>query len=431
MSSIAAINLDPALSVAGVGAVLAALMGLTVAWRARRQGLQGLAAWQHALTVLALFLTLDLLVFGAFTRLTDSGLGCPDWPGCYGESNPWAAHSAIREAHVALPSGPVSPTKAWIEMLHRYLATGVGALLTGLMVMAWWGRGKPGMSSPLWPTAAFLWVCGQGAFGAMTVALKLQPIVVTGHLLGAMLGVGILTWQVRRMQAMPRDAAQAGRAANASVLNPSMAMSAKRRHNVRLGSAALLILLTVQLALGAWVSSNYAVLACAEFPTCQGQWWPQMDWPSAFHLMRELGQDGQGGYISLAALTAIHMAHRLMAVVVVTALVWWGAVLRRHPDTHPEGHWLWGLTAWQLASGLSNVVLGWPLLAALAHTLGAALLVWRLVGLLALPAGHARAHASAWSAEASPPASSPTHLGAASLRHVNPSSLASTTGAPS
>jgi cytochrome c oxidase assembly protein subunit 15 len=425
MNTTAAIDLAPAISVASVGAVLAACMGLTVAWRARRQGLRGLAAWQRALTVLALFLTLDLLVFGAFTRLTDSGLGCPDWPGCYGESSPWAAHGAIREAHAALPSGPVSPAKAWIEMLHRYLATGVGALLTGLMLLAWLGRGKPGVLSPLWPTTAFLWVCGQGAFGAMTVALKLQPIVVTGHLLGAMLGVGILTWQVRRMQVVAPGVAHAG--LEPSAMQSALSAQPLPANVVRRGSGGLLVLLTVQLALGAWVSSNYAVLACAEFPSCQGQWWPQMDWPSAFHLMRELGRDGQGGYISLAALTAIHMAHRLMAVVVAAGLIFWGAVLRRHPETRAEGQWLWSLTIWQLASGLSNVVLGWPLLAALAHTLGAALLVWRLVGLIALPSGLARARL----ASATLSASSATGLGVASVHHMNPSSLASITGASS
>jgi cytochrome c oxidase assembly protein subunit 15 len=374
-----------------------------MAWRQHDRGLHGWAAWQGALTVLALFLTLDLVVFGAFTRLTDSGLGCPDWPGCYGESSPWAAHTAIREAHAALPSGPVSPSKAWIEMVHRYLATGVGALLTGLMALAWLGRGQPAMLSPAWPTWAFLWVCGQGAFGAMTVTLKLQPIVVTGHLLGAMLGVAVLTWQVgciRAQHALPDMRASS---------------SAERARRVRQGSAAVLALLVVQLALGAWVSSNYAVLACAEFPTCQSQWWPEMDWASGFHVLRALGQDGQGGYITLAALTAIHMTHRLMAAVVVVALLWWGAVLRREPATSTEGAWLWGLMAWQLASGLSNVVLGWPLPAALAHTLGAALLVWRLVGLMGMMSeGEAALRHAARSA-----------------RPLSSSSVASTSGATS
>mgnify|MGYP003703599319 CR=1 FL=1 len=360
------INLEPALSVASVGAVVAVVATALVAMRGRG-GRSGVAHWQRTLTVLTLFLTLDLVVFGAFTRLTDSGLGCPDWPGCYGESNPWAAHDDIQQAHAALPSGPVSPAKAWIEMVHRYLATGVGALLTGLMALAWWARSRPGVLGPFWPTVAWIWVCAQGAFGAATVTLKLQPIVVTGHLIGAMLGVGILSWQVQRVQ--PLDVA---RAADANV-----------RARLLRGTLAVLVVVAVQIALGAWVSSNYAVLACAEFPSCQGQWWPEMDWGGGFHLLRVLGEDGQGGYISLAALTAIHMAHRMMAGVVTLALLGWGWALRRHPGYATQGAWLWGLLALQVASGLSNVVLGWPLASALAHTLGAALLVWRLVSLWA------------------------------------------------
>ncbi len=388
MSALDRIDLDPALSVAGVGAVLALLAAGVVMWRRRHQPQRaagGLAAWQAGLTVFTLFLTLDLVVFGAFTRLTDSGLGCPDWPGCYGESNPWAAHADIQQAHSALPTGPVSLTKAWIEMVHRYLATGVGALLTALMLMAWWGRGRPGMLAPAWPTWTFVWVLGQGAFGALTVTLKLQPIVVTGHLLGAMLGVGLLSWQVCRLAALQGG----GPVAPVPGVKP--------------WALGLLALLGIQMALGAWVSSNYAVLACSDFPTCQGQWWPDMDVAAGFHLMRALGEDGQGGYITLAALTAIHMAHRLFAGVVVLALLVAGARLRRMPGLAREAHWLWALTAWQLISGLSNVVLDWPLVAALAHTLGAALLVWRLVGLAARGAGWA---VGATASSASPAAAS-------------------------
>jgi cytochrome c oxidase assembly protein subunit 15 len=156
---------------------------------------------------------------------------------------------------------------------------------------------------------------------------------------------------------------------------------------------------STQVALGGWVSTNYAVLVCSDIPTCQGQWWPDMDFASGFHLLRALGENGQGEPISMAALTAIHMSHRLMAVLVALALWRYGAALRAwrpaadvssadrtgSPPWRREGLWLWGLLAWQLLSGLSNVVLGWPLAAALAHTLGATLLVWRLVHLLVLP----------------------------------------------
>lgn len=392
------INLDPALEVALLGAVLALLPASVVAWRARRQGLQGWPAWQRVLTVLTLFLTIDLVVFGAFTRLTDSGLGCPDWPGCYGETSPFAAHEQISAAHAALPTGPVSHSKAWIEMLHRYLATAVGALITALMVLAWWMRGRAGALSPWWATGAFIWVCAQGAFGALTVTLKLQPIIVTGHLLGAMLGVGLLTAQVRVLDLAHMPQAQ---------------RSSWQRAPLRRWGWAVLALLSVQIALGAWVSTNYAVLACTEVPTCQGQWWPEMDFRMGFHLLRPLGGDGQGAFITLPALTAIHVMHRLVAVVVLLALVTFGAFLRRWPGSvqagepadrpwRRDGGLLWLLAGWQLLSGLSNVVLGWPLLAALAHTLGAALLVWRLVRVLTCvsPRADALAHRATSAASA-------------------------------
>jgi cytochrome c oxidase assembly protein subunit 15 len=393
------INLNPALEVALLGAVLALLPAGLVVRRARRQGLTGWPSWQRVLTVLTLFLTLDLVVFGAFTRLTDSGLGCPDWPGCYGEANPLAAHSQISAAQQALPSGPVSHSKAWIEMVHRYLATAVGALITGLMLQAWRMRQRPGGLSPWWASATFVWVCGQGAFGALTVTLKLQPIIVTGHLIGAMLGVGLLAAQVRAL-----DKANGGSLAAVATppavstrnwqMNPP-AQQAWARSGTRRWGWGLLVLLGTQIALGAWVSTNYAVLACTEVPLCQGQWWPEMDFATGFHLLRPLGGDGQGAFISLAALTAIHMVHRLAAVLVLVALLAYGAMLRAWSSQVPgeqsarplrrEGLILWGLALWQVASGLSNVVLGWPLVAALAHTLGAALLVWRLVYVLVCP----------------------------------------------
>ncbi|TAK98638.1 MAG: heme A synthase [Aquabacterium sp.] len=372
------INLDPALEVALMGALLALLPVSLVAWRAHRQGLRGWPAWQRVLTVLTLFLTIDLVVFGAFTRLTDSGLGCPDWPGCYGETSPFAAHAQISSAHAALPSGPVSHSKAWIEMVHRYLATGVGALITGLMLAAWSMRGRAGALSPWWSTATLVWVCAQGAFGALTVTLKLQPIIVTGHLIGAMLGVGLLTAQVRVLD-MPQM--------------PPRLRQAWAASSLRKAGYVVLALLAIQIALGAWVSTNYAVLACTEVPLCQGQWLPEMDFSVGFHLLRPLGVDSQGGFITLAALTAIHVVHRLMAVLVLLVLIAYGWGLRKWqhaPDG--QGPWLrdgaalWWLAGLQLATGLSNVVLGWPLLAALVHTLGAALMVWRLVHVLTCPA---------------------------------------------
>lgn len=364
------INWAPALEVAVLGALLAAIPVAAVARQSRRAGLRGWPAWQRALTVATLFLTMDLVVFGAFTRLTDSGLGCPDWPGCYGETSPWGAKSHINQALSISPTGPVSHSKAWIEMIHRYLATAVGALITLLMVQAWRMRDQVGALSPWWATATFVWVCVQGAFGALTVTMKLQPIIVTGHLLGAMLGVGLLTAQARKTESWLGDAAS---------------HSAWRQAPQRRAAWWVMAICVLQMASGAWVSTNYAVLACDTFPMCQNSWWPAMDFESGFHLWRPLGTDGQGGWITLAALTAIHMTHRWMALIAVSSLLYLAWALRGHADCRTDRHWLLGLAAWQVLTGLSNVVFDWPLASALGHTLGAALIIWRLTKLAVVP----------------------------------------------
>lgn len=383
-AGLALVDLNPAISVALIGAVVACVPVGVVACR-RASHAVAPNDWLRALTLATLFLTLDLVVFGAFTRLTDSGLGCPDWPGCYGSTSPVGAHGEIADAQAALPHGPVTHTKAWIEMLHRYLATGVGALITLLMGLAWWRRlqsqrGSAMLLSPWWPTAAFVWVCTQGVFGALTVTLKLYPLIVTGHLLGGLVGVAILTAQVR-------------------VMTPSMASKAKPSGWARLWSqtvaaplrrSAMVVLAMwfFQALLGGWVSTNAAVLACADFPTCQGQWWPEMDFAHGFTLLRGLGQDGQGGVISLQALMAIHMTHRLGAVLASVAMLWlaWRSLKVHEQESGLDARVLMGLWLFQVASGLSNVVLGWPLAAALAHTLGAALTVAWLTRMVVAPA---------------------------------------------
>lgn len=310
-----------------------------------------------ALTVLTLFLTFDLVLFGAFTRLTDSGLGCPDWPGCYGNASPTGALAQIRAEEARMPTGPVTHGKAWIEMIHRYLATGVGVLITTLAVATWLHRKRGLPVSPVWPALTFVWVCVQGAFGALTVTMKLFPAIVTLHLLGGLVLLALLT-----MQAVAYRQAQRG--AGAHRIAPS----------ARAWIVAAFALLWLQVALGGWVSTNYAVLACNEFPTCQGTWWPAMDFRQGFEMWRELGRTGGGEHVTFAALTAIHYVHRLVAYVlfVVLGLVAWK--LRGGP-LHHAARVLAGLALWQFASGLSNVVLGWPIVAAVAHTGGAAALV--------------------------------------------------------
>lgn len=344
-----------------VGTLIAAGPLLWVWMRSR-----GAAPLQRlrALAALTLFLTFDLVLFGAFTRLTDSGLGCPDWPGCYGAASPLGARADIAAAQAAMPTGPVTWSKAWIEMIHRYLATAVGGLILVMAVVSTVERRRA--HTPVrWAWLTLGWVCLQGAFGALTVTMKLLPAIVTLHLLGGMVLLALLRWQTVRWAEPPRH--DDGPAA------------------LRAALGGLMALVALQIALGGWVSTNYAVLACRDFPTCQGSWWPEMDFARGFELWRELGVQGSGEALPFAALTAIHYVHRLFAYLVLAALaavgVWQWRIGQR-----ARARWLWGLAGWQLLTGLSNVVLEWPLVAAVAHTGGAAALVVVLSGWLAQPA---------------------------------------------
>ena len=346
MTATAPYDLAPIASILLLGALLA--FG-PVAWLWHRQRGQGGAARLRALTVLTLCLTFDLVLFGAFTRLTDSGLGCPDWPGCYGQASPLGAHAQIGAAQSVLPDGPVTHGKAWVEMVHRYLATGVGALIVVLTASSWVEARRRSLAiSPWWASATLLWVCVQGAFGALTVTMKLYPLIVTLHLLGGMVLLVLLAVQLPQRE--------------------PLAMS----RGLFCGALALAALSTVQIALGGWVSTNYAVLACDGFPACQGSWWPAMDFEHGFALLRELGAGKDGGALPFAALTAIHYVHRLVAYVLLVAMAAFAWRLHRHAGLRPWALGTATVALWQLASGLSNVVLGWPLIGAVAHTAGAA-----------------------------------------------------------
>lgn len=352
-------SLLPLGQVAAIGGAVA--LGPLIWWRQRSRA-STRAGRLRALTLLTLFLTFDLIVFGAFTRLTDSGLGCPDWPGCYSAASPVGAHEHIEAAQAAMPTGPVTHGKAWIEMVHRYLASGVGLLILVLAALSWRLKRQHGEASPSpwWPTLSLVWVCVVGAFGRLTVTMKLFPAIVTLHLLLALGLLMLLAWQREAYE--PR---------------PLAVPSALRR-----AVLAVLVLTLCQVALGGWVSTNYAVLACDEFPTCHGgQWWPHLDFAQGFQFWRELGQRADGGFLSFEALAAIHMAHRIGAAIVFTAILALAWALRRPAPAWTR--WLLAAAGWQLASGLSNVVLDWPIAAALAHTAGAAMLLALLTTLLA------------------------------------------------
>ena len=354
-------NLAPALELMGVGLLVA---GLPFAWFWRRHRHAGDAHRLKALTWLTLALTFELVLVGAFTRLPDSGLGCPDWPGCYGSASPLGAAQHIQAAEAAMPDGPVTHSKAWIEMVHRYMATGVGVLIIVLTVwtVRVWRRQPNNAVHPLWPALTLLWVCLQGAFGALTVTMKLFPAIVTLHLLLAIGLLALLCLQAVRYEGWRSVPVSAG---------------------LRRGLWLALVLLLLQTALGGWVSTNYAVLACSDFPTCQGQWWPRMDW-QGFVPWRALGLQADGQALPFEALTAIHFVHRNMAWLVLAVLLGTAWRLRAVPGLARHARALGLLSALQLLTGLSNVVLDWPLLAAVLHTGGASALTVLLVWALAL-----------------------------------------------
>jgi cytochrome c oxidase assembly protein subunit 15 len=243
---------------------------------------------------------------------------------------PWGAKAEISAAQAAQPTGPVTHGKAWIEMVHRYLAMAVGALILVAAAMLSWRARAQLPHSPWWATATLLWVLVQGAFGKYTVTLKLYPAVVTLHLLGAHGAAG-----------------PAGAVQHESFR--ARALQVARQHVAPAWVAVVLALVVVQIALGGWVSTNYAVLACQGFPTCNGQWWPSDGCRHGFTVLRHLGQTGQGGALPFDALVAIHMAHRLFAVVVVLALVALAVALNRSGDAAARRTML----AWR-AAGLAT-----------------------------------------------------------------------------
>jgi cytochrome c oxidase assembly protein subunit 15 len=278
------------------------------------------------------------------------------------------AQAAIAIEESQMPTGPVTQTKAWIEMIHRYMAMAVGGLILTLAAFAWVRRWRGDTTSAvLWPTLTLLWVCVQGAFGALTVTMKLFPLIVTLHLLGGLVLLILLTLQVQqhRMRLERRSA---------MVLPPVL-------YGATLFGFALLLL---QVFLGGWVSTNYAVLACNTFPQCQNSWWPLMNFEQGFTLWRHLGLDAQGQALTFESLTAIHYVHRLAAYVVLVYLCVLVFSLRRIVALRKSAELLLLCLLLQLFTGLSNVVFDWPLAAAVLHTGGAAALVvvltWILTG---------------------------------------------------
>ena len=306
-------------------------------------------------TLVAGALTLVVVVLGAYVRLSDAGLGCPDWPGCYGQLAP--------PAHIE----GVEAAKAWKEMVHRYAASTLGLLILVLAAIAWRRRQEAGQPVRL-PLLLVPLVLLQGALGMWTVTLLLKPLVVTLHLLGGMAILSLLYLIALRQSGWlaPKQAAPRG---------------LRRLGDVAAG------LLILQLALGAWVSSNYATVACPDLPTCQGAWWPEADFGEAFVLWRGLGIDYEGGVLDHPARVAIHLVHRVGAVLVtlVLGLLVFGAW--REGRRSGVREWrvaaalVFGALALQLLVAVLMVRYAFPLPLATAHNAGAALLLLALTTL--------------------------------------------------
>ena len=293
----------------------------------------------RATALAALCLTFVVVVVGAYVRLSDAGLGCPDWPFCYGKPIP----AEVADGH------PLA--KQWKEMGHRYLAGTLGILLLLLGFLALRHRKAPGLAAVI-----VLLVFFQAALGMWTVTLLLKPAIVTAHLLGGMTIFALLAWyNLLNRRHVPAPAARA----------------------LRVPAALALLAIAVQIALGGWVSANYAALACPDLPLCRGQALPPMDFTNAFHVVRELGQTAEGELLSNEALTAIHWTHRMFALVATVAAAW--AALRARLVLPTVSTEILVLLALQLSLGIANVAFSLPLPLAAAHNAGAALLLLALV----------------------------------------------------
>lgn len=318
---------------------------------------------------LALFgvcLALGVIILGAFTRLVDAGLGCPDWPGCYGHVLWPNEHHEIAAANAAYPHAPVELDKTWPEMVHRYLATALGATVLALVVLAWRNRGA---GQPLkLPLFLLGFVILQGMFGMWTVTLKLWPQVVTAHLLGGFTTISLLWLLTLRL--------------NNQHWRPDGVQMASLQRIRPLALAALLVVIA-QVALGGWTTSNYAAVACPDLPTCQAQWVPPMDFAAGFNLFQHVGPNYLGGTMTNEARVAIHMTHRAGAIVTLLVV---GALcigLLRSPlrRVRQLGAVTGAVLALQVFLGLGNILFQFPVVVATAHNAGGALLLLTLVTL--------------------------------------------------
>src|ERR1700736_5206690 len=339
------------------------------------------ARWIRSLALAGLLLCFTVVVLGAYVRLTAAGLGCPDWPGCYGHVTPLGAQSSA-SAQAAYPLKPLDVGKAWREMIHRYAASTLGLIILGITILAFTTRRARLVSLPL-ALALLATVVLQGLLGMLTVTWQLKPLIVTGHLVFGLTTLGLLWWL---WLTLPRHSW----GNTSSTGSGGMAVSGTTVEAARLAwRLALigLIALAIQIALGGWTSSNYAAIACPDFPKCQNAWWPQTDYKDAFVLWRGLGLgiNYEGGVLENPARVAIHLTHRIGALIATLTLFLAAlTVLSRRvlAKFALPAYLVLAALLLQLTIGVSMVLRGFPLQLATAHTAGAALLLLSVLALL-------------------------------------------------
>lgn len=318
----------------------------------------------HTLAKLTLLFALFVVMLGAYTRLSDSGLGCPDWPGCYGQVLVPDSSSELTKAQELYPDAPLEAKKAWIEMIHRYCAGALGLMILALFIMAW--RRRSDRTVPL--TLSFLvllMVIFQAMLGMWTVTLSLLPVIVLGHLMGGMTVVALLFCLVKAW-GVYADGSQSS-------------ASPKLKRFALLG----LLIVVLQIFLGGWTSSNYATWACADFPTCHGEWLPDLKLKEAFDFSAPVGPNYLGGVLDHPVRVTIHWAHRLGALItlLIVGYLSWLLISERYGHFRTYGYLLGFVLILQLLIGVGNIVLHFPLWNAVLHNGMAAVLLMVLVGL--------------------------------------------------
>ena len=309
----------------------------------------------------AMVLALIVIVLGAYVRLSDAGLGCPDWPGCYGQFSAPDNMEEITRAELLFPHQAVESGKAWKEMLHRYLASTLGLLIVAMAVIAWRNK-NTSQQHVLLPSLLVALVIFQGLLGMWTVTHLLKPTIVTLHLLAGLLTLSLLFWSYLKSK-------------------QTVSLPPPVNQSVRIGSRLALVLLSLQIFLGGWTSTNYVALYCPDFPTCKGQWLPDLDFKGGFNFIHESGVNYEGGVLTTQAGVTVHVMHRLGALLTTIVVGLLALLMLRQSNRvlHKTAVVLLSMLFIQIALGIANVLLYLPLPLAVAHNAGAAMLLMVLV----------------------------------------------------